>query len=57
MKLASIKGVECKKPWDIAEKVNSIIKRIATNTIGETNRLVYAGTQVIRAELSKKLEK
>ena len=57
VKLASMKGVERKKLRDITEKVNSIIKRITTNTIGETNRLIYAGARVIRAELGIKSER
>ena len=52
-----MKGVECKKLKDITEKVNSIIRKIATNTIGETNRLIYAGAGVIRAELGIKSER
>ena len=52
-----MKGVECKKLKDITEKVNSIIRKIATNTIGETNRLIYAGARVIRAELSIRSER
>ena len=50
-KLASMKGDEHTKLWDITEKVNSIIKIIAINTIDETNRLIYAGARVIKAEL------
>ena len=52
-----MKDVERKKLRDITEKVNSIIKRIATNTIGETNRLIYAGARVIRAELGMESER
>ena len=52
-----MKGVEVKKLRDITEKVNSIIKRIATNTIGETNRLIYAGTRVVRAKVGMKSER
>ena len=54
MKLASMKGVERKKLRDVTEKVNSNIKRIATNTIGETNWLIYAGARFITAELGIK---
>ena len=43
VKLDSMKDVEHKKLRDITEKVNSMIKRISTNTIGETNRLIHAG--------------
>ena len=57
VKLTNMKGVEDKKLWDVTEKVNSIIKRIATNTIGETNRLIYAGARVIKAKLGMKLER
>ena len=57
VKLASMKGVERKKLRDITEKVNSVIKKTATNTIGETNRLIYAGAEVIRAELGIKSER
>ena len=56
-KLASMKGGESKKLRDITEEINSIIKRIATNTIGETNRLIYAGARVIRAKLGIKSER
>ena len=52
-----MKGVECRKLRDITEKVNSIIKKIATITFGGTNRLIYAGARVIRAELGIKLER
>ena len=51
-----MKDVERKKLRDITE-VNCIIKRIATNTIGETNRLIYAGARVIRAELGMESER
>ena len=57
VKLASMKGVERKKLRDTTDKVNSILKRIATNTIGKTNRLIYAGAQVIKAEQGIKSER
>lgn len=53
MKATSMKGVEHKKLNDTTERVNSVIWKIGTNTIDETNSPICAGALVVCEELGR----
>ena len=57
MKATSMKGVEHKKLNDTTERVNSVIWKVGTNTIDETNRLICAGALVVCEELGRVKQK